>query len=89
MGKINANKMVGFLKVDVTSKSKNKLIIANNTSSHKNSKVKKVVNTHNSLLYAVLYQHATSSIKNYFSMLKSRLQKLDGLTHLKLKKKVQ
>jgi len=40
---------------------------------------------YNHLLYAVPYQHFTNSIENYFSMLKSRLQKLDGLTHAELK----
>jgi len=30
------------------------------------------------------YQHFTNSIENYFSMLKSKLQKLDGLTHIEL-----
>ena len=44
-----------------------------------------MVNKHNNILYAVPYQHFTNSIENYFSMLKSRLQKLDGLTHEKLK----
>ena len=43
------------------------------------------MNKHNNILYAIPYQHFTNSIKNYFSMLKSRLQKLDGLTHEKLK----
>ena len=35
------------------------------------------------------YQHFTNSIENYFSMLKSRLQKLDGLTHIKLKENIE
>ena len=47
--------------------------------------VKDVITQHNHLLYAVPYQHFTNSIENYFSMLKSRLQKLDGLTHAELK----
>jgi len=34
-------------------------------------------------------QTVTSSIANYFSMLKSRLQKLDGLTHEKLKENIE
>ena len=34
------------------------------------------------------YQHFTNSIENYFSMLKSRLQKIDGLTHTKLKETI-
>ena len=38
---------------------------------------------------AVPYQHFTNSIENYFSMLKSRLQKLDGLTHEKLKDNIE
>ena len=41
------------------------------------------------ILYAVPYQHFTNSIENYFSMLKSRLQKLDGLTHEKLKENIE
>jgi len=38
---------------------------------------------------AVPYQHFTNSIENYFSMLRSRLQKLDGLTHEKLKENIE
>ena len=41
------------------------------------------------ILYAVPYQHFTNSIENYFSMFKSRLQKLDGLTHVKLKENIE
>jgi len=35
------------------------------------------------------YQHFTNSIENYFSMMKSRLQKLDGLTHKELKNNIE
>jgi hypothetical protein len=35
----------------------------------------------------VPYQRFTNSIENYFSILKARLQKLDGVTHAKLKEK--
>ncbi len=31
------------------------------------------------------YQHFTNSIENYFSMMKSHLQKSDGLIHNELK----
>jgi hypothetical protein len=37
------------------------------------NKLKKIINQHNHLLYAVPYQHFTNFIENYFSMLKSRL----------------
>ena len=72
---INADRMVEFLEANITNKFKNKLIILDNASSHRNPKVKEVINKDNHLLYAVPYQHFTNSIENYFSMLKSRLQK--------------
>ena len=85
---INADRMVEFLETNITNKFKNKLIILDNASSHKNPKVKEVINKDNHLLYVVPYQHFTNSIENYFSMLKSRLQKLDGLTHAELKENI-
>ena len=65
------------------------MIILDNASSHRNEKIKALVNKHNNILYAVPYQHFTNSIENYFSMLKSRLQKLDGLTYNELKKNIE
>ena len=73
----------------ITTKFKNKLIILDNASSHRNERIKELVNKHNNILYAVPYQHFTNSIENYFSMLKSRLQKLDGLTHKELKENIE
>ena len=84
-GGITAEKMVDFLEKHITTKFKNKLIVLDNASSHRNPQVKELINKHNNLLYAVPYQHFTNSIENYFSMLKSYLQKLDGLTHSELK----
>ena len=46
------------------------------------------MNKHNNILYAVPYQHFTNSIEKYFSMLKSRLQKLDGLKYENLKENI-
>ena len=85
---INAYRMVEFLEANITNKFKNKLIILDNASSHRNPKVKEAINKDNHLLYAVPYQHFTNSIESYFSMLKSRLQKLDGLTHAELKENI-
>ena len=85
---INADRMVEFLEKHITNEFKNKIIILDNASSHRNPKVKEIINQHNHLLYAVPYQHFTNSIENYFSMLKSRLQKLDGLTHTELKRNI-
>jgi hypothetical protein len=87
-GGINTDRLIEFLEHNITSKLRNKLIILDNASAHRNEKIKALVNKHNNILYAVPYQHFTNSIENYFSMLKSRLQKLDGLTHIKLKENI-
>ena len=83
-GVIDSNRLVKFLEKFITTKYKNKLIILDNTSYHRNAKIKELVAKNNNLLYSVPYQHFTNSIENYFSMMKSRLYKLDGLTHTDL-----
>jgi transposase len=88
-GGINTDRLIEFLEHNITSKLRNKLIILDNASAHRNEKIKALVNKHNKLLYAVPYQHFTNSIENYFSMLKSRLQKLDGLKYENLKENIQ
>jgi transposase len=83
-GGIDSNRLVEFLEKFITTKYKNKLIILDNASSHRNAKIKELVAKNNNLLYSVPYQHFTNSIENYFSMMKSRLYKLYGLTHTDL-----
>ena len=85
---INTDRLYDFLETHITNKYKDKLIILDNASSHRSDKIKELVNKNNKILYSVPYQHFTNSIENYFSMLKSRLQKLDGLTHEKLKENI-
>jgi transposase len=88
-GGIDSNRLYDFLQEHITTKFKNKLIILDNASSHRNAKIKELVNKHNNLLYSVPYQHFTNSIENFFSMLKSRLQKLEGLKYEELKKNIE
>ena len=85
---INTDRLYDILETHITNKYKDKLIILDNASSHRSDKIKELVNKNNKILYSVPYQHFTNSIENYFSMLKSRLQKLDGLTHEKLKENI-
>ncbi len=87
-GGINTDRLIDFLEHNITSKLRNKLIILDNASAHRNERIKTLVNQHNHILYAVPYQHFTNSIENYFSMLKSRLQKLEGLKYENLKKNI-
>lgn len=88
-GGMTTDRLIAFLENYITTKFQNKLIILDNASSHRSERVKQLVSEHSNLLYTVPYQHFTNSIENYFSMLKSRLQKLDGLTHGKLKENIQ
>jgi len=88
-GGINTDRLIEFLEKNITSKLTNKLIILDNASSHRNERIKALVNKHNNILYAVPYQHFTNSIENYFSMMKSRLQKLEELKYENLKENIQ
>jgi len=88
-GGIDSNRLVEFLDKFITTKCKNKVIILDNASSHRNDKVKELINKENTLLYSIPYQHFTNAIENYFSILKSKLQKLEGLTHDELKSNIE
>lgn len=85
---INTDRLEIFLDKFVTGQYKKKLVILDNASSHRNERIKTIVNKENTILYAVPYQHFTNSIENYFSMLKSRLQKLEGLRYDDLKRNI-
>ena len=61
------------------------MIILDNASAHRNEIIKNLVNKDNKLIYSVPYQHFTNAIEHYFSIVKSRLQKLEGLTYNELK----
>ena len=59
-----------------------------NASSHRNQKIKDLINKDNEILYSVPYQHFTNAIENWFSVLKSRLQKKEGLTYNHLQRNI-
>ena len=88
-GGIDSNRMINFINKFINGKYKNKLIILDNASSHRNQLVKDVIKKDNNLLYAVPYQHYTNAIEGYFNVLKSRLQKKKGLTYDELVKNVK
>ena len=73
---IDSIRLKKFLEDNITSKYKNKVIILDNASSHRNELIRNLVNKDNKLIYSVPYQHFTNAIEHYFSILKSRLQKL-------------
>ena len=56
---------------------------------HRNQKIKDLVNKDNEILYSVPYQHFTNAIENWFSVLKSKLQKKEGLTYNHLQSNIE
>ena len=86
-GGINSERLVEFLKKFVLKKYKNKVIILDNASSHRNKKVKDLIQEKNKLLYSVPYQHYTNAIENFFSVLKNKLRKYNGIGYKELLKK--
>ena len=85
---INSERLKIFLEENITSKYKNKVIILDNASSHRNEIIKELINKNNKLIYSILYQHFTNAIEHYFSILKAKLQKLEGLTYNDLKSNI-
>lgn len=87
-GGIDSDRLSIFLEKFITKKYKNKLIILDNASSHRNEKIKELINKKNKLLYSIPYQHYTNSIEQYFSIFKSKMRKLEGLKYTELKENI-
>ena len=65
------------------------MIILDNASSHRNEIIKTLVNKDNKILYSCSYQHYTNAIENFFSVLKSKLRKLEGIKYDELKENIK
>ena len=89
IGGIDSVRLVNFLNKFIVKKYKNKLIILDNASSHRNENVKDVIQKNNYLLYSVPYQHFTNVIEGYFSVLKSKLRKQKDIGLDKLKQNIR
>jgi transposase len=87
-GGIDTEKLIIFLEKFITNKYKNKVIILDNASSDRNEKIKQLINKNNKILYSIPYQHYTNSIEQFFSKLKSGLQKKKGLKYEELKRNI-
>lgn len=71
-GGMDPKRLIDFLNEYVTTKYKDKLIILDNASYHRNDRVKSLIQEHNKLLYSVPYQHFTNTIENYFIAISDR-----------------
>ena len=63
-------------------------LIYNKIISHRNEKIKQLINKNNKILYSIPYQYYTNSIEQFFSKLKSGLQKKKGLKYEELKRNI-
>ena len=54
-GGIDSDRLYEFLEKYITKKYKNKLIILDNASNHRNEKIKELLNKHNTLLYSIFF----------------------------------
>jgi transposase len=84
-GGIDSERLLTFLNTHITSRYRNKVIILDNASSHRNPNVKSKIRENNKLLYSVPYQHYTNAIENYFSVLKSKIRNSNLLGYRQLK----
>lgn len=87
-GGITAQRLLEFLRTHF-SRIRNRLFILDNASSHRNPEVKQFIQQQNELLYSVPYQHYTNAIENFFSVLKSYIQKDEIVGRAALLRSVQ
>ena len=80
-GGIDSTRLTEFINKYINGKYEEKLIILDNASSHRNEEVKKVIQQNNYLLHSIPYQHFTNVIEQFFSILKSKLNKYTGMTY--------
>jgi hypothetical protein len=85
---IDSSRLKKFLEENITSKYKNKIVILDNASSHRNETIKNLINQNNKVLYSVPYQHFTNGIENFFSILKNKLQKEENITYNNIKRNI-
>ena len=88
-GGIDSVRLVEFINKHINGRFKNKLIILDNASSHRNANTKATIMKNNNLLYSVPYQHYTNAIENFFSVLKSKLKKEHMKDYNDLKKHIK
>ena len=66
-GGIYSDRLISFLKENITDKYKKKVIILDNASSHRNVDVKKVIEKDNILMYSIPFQHYTNAIEQFLA----------------------
>ncbi len=77
--RITIDRMKKFLVEDILNKIEGKVIITDNASVHRNKGKRESVEKKNKLFLSLPYQHYTNAIETWFSVMKSKLIKKDGI----------
>ena len=89
-GGIDSDRLYEFLEKYITKKYKNKLIILDNASSHRNDTIKNFIkNSGNDYLYILPYKHYLNPIENYFNELKYYIKQKQPMNYDKIKESVE
>ena len=64
-GGIDTTRLKTFLETHILNKHRNKLIILDNASSHRNEIIKNLINHNNKVLYSIPYQHYTMQLRDF------------------------
>lgn len=84
-GGIDTERFINFLS-ELLKNQKNKLIILDNASSHRNDTVKKFIkNSGNDYLHILPYKHYLNAIENYFNQLKYYIKQKEPMNYEKIK----
>lgn len=80
-GGIDHERLIGFLK-NVLKNRKNKLVLMDNASSHRNPKVKQfITKSKNDYLHIMPYNHNLNFIKRFFNQLKHYIKKDEPISY--------
>ena len=88
-GGIDTERLIEFLK-ELLKNTKNKLIILDNASSHRNDTIKKFIkNSGNDYLHILPYKHFLNPIENYFNKLKYYIKQKQPMNYNKIKESIE
>ena len=88
-GGIDTERLIEFLK-ELLKNTKNKLIILDNASSHRNDTIKKFIkNSGNDYLHLLPYKHFLNPIENYFNELKYYIKQKQPMNYNKIKESIK
>ncbi|XWV24794.1 transposase [Tupanvirus deep ocean] len=88
-GGIDNNRYIDFLNKYILTRYKNKLILMDNASSHRNQKVKDtIINSNNDYVYILPYRHGLNTIERFFNQLKHYMKLEEPMNFDQIKKSI-